>query len=126
VLRLSDRDAMAPAETGEEVVRCALAAAEATRRLCEGVDAILHFGGRSLEGTWPEILSANITGGINLWAGARLAGVASDTAAQVTLSFIGLLTATLIVVSLKASRRWRREEENAELAEQAQNVAAIK
>ena len=63
-----------------------------------------------------------------LWnnLGARLAGVASDTAAQVTLAFIGLLTATLIVVSLKASRRWRREEENAELAKQAQNVAAIK
>jgi uronate dehydrogenase len=75
VLRLSDRDEMAPPEAGEEVVRCDLADAEATRRLCEGVDAILHFGGRSLEGSWPEILSANITGGINLWEGARLAGV---------------------------------------------------
>jgi uronate dehydrogenase len=75
VLRLSDRDAMAPAQAGEEVVRCDLADAEATRQLCEGVDAILHFGGRSLEGSWPEILSANIVGGINLWEGARLAGV---------------------------------------------------
>jgi uronate dehydrogenase len=75
VLRLSDRDEMAPAEPGEEVVRCDLADAEATKRLCEGVDAILHFGGRSLEGTWPEVLSANIVGAINLWEGARLAGV---------------------------------------------------
>ena len=75
VLRLSDRDEMAPAETGEEVVRCDLSDAEATQRLCDGVDAILHFGGRSLEGSWPEILSANIMGAINLWEGARLAGV---------------------------------------------------
>jgi uronate dehydrogenase len=75
VLRLSDRDEMPPAEAGEEVVRCDLADAEAVKRLCEGVDAILHFGGRSLEGSWPQILSANIAGGINLWEGARLAGV---------------------------------------------------
>ena len=74
-IRLSDRDAMEQAEPGEEVVRCDLSDAEATKRLCEGVDAILHFGGRSLEGSWPEITSANITGAINLWEGARLAGV---------------------------------------------------
>ena len=63
-----------------------------------------------------------------LWnnLGARLAGVAHDRAAQVTLAFIGVLTATLIVVSLKASRRWRREEESAEQAEQAQHISAIK
>jgi uronate dehydrogenase len=75
LLRLSDRDEMAAVGAGEEVVRCDLADAEATKRLCEGVDAILHFGGRSLEGSWPEILSANIVGAINLWEGARLAGV---------------------------------------------------
>src|SRR5512147_1972829 len=75
VLRLSDRAEMAPAEAGEEVVRCDLADAEATQRLCAGVDAILHFGGRSLEGSWPEVLGPNIVGAINLWEGARLAGV---------------------------------------------------
>jgi len=75
ILRLSDRDEMTPAEAGEEVVRCDLADAEATQRLCEGVDAILHFGGRSLEGSWPEVLAPNIIGAINLWEGARLAGV---------------------------------------------------
>jgi SNF family Na+-dependent transporter len=63
-----------------------------------------------------------------LWnnLGSRLAGVAQDRAAQVTLAFIGLLTATLIVVSLKASRRWRREEENAAQARQTEENSAIK
>jgi uronate dehydrogenase len=75
ILRLSDRAEMAPAEAGEEVVRCDLADAEAAQRLCEGVDAILHFGGRSLEGSWPEVLGPYIVGAINLWEGARLAGV---------------------------------------------------
>jgi uronate dehydrogenase len=74
-IRLSDRDEMAPAGPGEEVVRCDLTDAEATARLCEGVDAILHFGGRSLEGSWPEVLGPNIVGAINLWEGARLAKV---------------------------------------------------
>jgi hypothetical protein len=42
------------------------------------------------------------------------------------LAFIGLLTATLVVVSLKASRRWRREEELARQAAQAENISAAK
>jgi uronate dehydrogenase len=75
VVRLSDRDQMTPAESGEEVMRCDLSDAEATKRLCEGVDAILHLGGRSLEGSWPEILDANIVGAINLWEAARFSGV---------------------------------------------------
>src|SRR3569623_2205212 len=75
ILRLSDRDEMAPAGPGEEVVRCDLADAAAPAKLCEGVDAILHFGGRSLEGSWPEVLAPNIVGAINLWEGARMAGV---------------------------------------------------
>jgi uronate dehydrogenase len=70
-----DREEMAPAGPGEEIVRCDLTDATATARLCEGVDAILHFGGRSLEGSWPEVLGPNIVGAINLWEGARLAGV---------------------------------------------------
>ena len=75
VVRLSDREEMAPAEAGEEVVRCDLADAAATKRLCEGVDAILHFGAKSLEAPWPEILSANIVATINLWEAARLTRV---------------------------------------------------
>jgi SNF family Na+-dependent transporter len=63
-----------------------------------------------------------------LWnnLGARLAGVAEDAAAQVSLAFIGCLTATLIVVSIKASRRWRREEKEAAQTEQTQKISAAK
>jgi uronate dehydrogenase len=75
VVRLSDRDEMATAESGEEVMRCDLSDAAAVKTLCDGVDAILHLGGRSTEGSWPEILNANIVGAINLWEAARLAGV---------------------------------------------------
>ena len=59
-----------------------------------------------------------------LWnnLGARLAGVAEDGAARVSLAFIGFLTAALIVVSLKAARRWRREEEDAERAKQERRI----
>ena len=58
---------------------------------------------------------------------ARLAAVAEDRAAQVSLAFIGFLTAALIVVSLAASRRWRREEAgNAERAEETQRISAVK
>eukprot|EP01037_Dinobryon_pediforme_P022421 gene22421-23575_t len=43
-LRLSDIAAMDPAQPGEEIVVADLADAEATARLCEGADAIVHFG----------------------------------------------------------------------------------
>lgn len=48
-----------------------------------------------------------------LWnnLGARLSGIAEDSAARISLAFIGLLTIALVVVSLRAARRWRREEE---------------
>ncbi len=64
-----------------------------------------------------------------LWnnLGARLAAVAENRAAQVSLAFIIFLTAALGVVSLKASRRWRREEtENAEQTEEARHISAVK
>ena len=74
-LRLTDIVAMAPAGPNEEVVPCDLADADGVARLCEGVDAILHLGGNPREGAWPDILTPNIIGAINLWEGARKAGV---------------------------------------------------
>ena len=38
--------------------------------ICEGVDGIIHFGGYSVEGTWDQILQANIIGGYNLFEAA--------------------------------------------------------
>jgi uronate dehydrogenase len=43
--------------------------------ICEGVDGILHFGGYSVEGSWDDILQANIVGGYNLFEAARKKGV---------------------------------------------------
>lgn len=75
LLRLSDVAPMDPAGEGEEVVVADIADAGAVEALCRDVDAIIHFGGRSTEDDWPGILQPNIVGAINLWEGARKAGV---------------------------------------------------
>lgn len=43
--------------------------------ICEGIDGILHFGGHAIEGTWEQILQANIIGCYNLFEAARRQGV---------------------------------------------------
>lgn len=75
VLRLSDINAMEPAAAGEETMVCDLSDAARVEALCEGVDAIVHLGGHSVEGSWPAIMSANIAGAVNLYEAARKAGV---------------------------------------------------
>ncbi|GLK92092.1 NAD-dependent epimerase/dehydratase family protein [Pseudomonas turukhanskensis] len=76
VLRLSDIVEMAPA-TGahEEVQVCDLADKQAVHQLVEGVDAILHFGGVSVERPFEEILGANICGVFHIYEAARRHGV---------------------------------------------------
>jgi uronate dehydrogenase len=49
--------------------------AAAVDELCRGVDGIVHLGGKSIEGSWDEILQSNIIGCYNLFEGARKAGV---------------------------------------------------
>lgn len=76
ILRLSDIGEMAPAEgPHEEVVRCDLADKAAVHQLVEGVDAILHFGGVSVERPFEEILGANICGVFHIYEAARRHGV---------------------------------------------------
>ena len=75
VLRLSDIGAMDAAGAGEEVVACDLADKAAVRALLEGVDAVLHFGGVSVEKSFEEILPANIVGTYHLYEAARQHGV---------------------------------------------------
>jgi uronate dehydrogenase len=75
IVRLSDVAPMGPAGAGEEVMPCDLADAAATAALCRDVDAIVHLGGVSREADWPRIMAANIQGAVNLWEGARMAGV---------------------------------------------------
>jgi uronate dehydrogenase len=74
-LRISDREALAPAGEGEEVVQCDLADREAVHRLVEGVDAIAHFGGVSVEASFEPILQSNIVGVFNVYEAARKHGV---------------------------------------------------
>ena len=75
VLRLSDVQAVGEAGPGEEIVLADLADPVAVHRMVEGVDAIIHLGGVSVEGPFGPILQANILGAFNLYEAARLHGV---------------------------------------------------
>jgi uronate dehydrogenase len=74
-LVLSDR--VRPADLGadETFIPTDLADAAAVEGLCRGIDGIVHLGGKSIEGTWDEILQSNIIGAYNLFEGARKCGV---------------------------------------------------
>ena len=71
VLRLSDVAELAAAGPGEEVVPAALQDAAAMQALLQGVDAVVHLGGVSVEGPFEPILQANIVGVYNLYESAR-------------------------------------------------------
>ncbi|MEL7559227.1 NAD(P)-dependent oxidoreductase [Stutzerimonas chloritidismutans] len=76
IIRLSDIAPM-DARTGdyEEVVQCNLADKAAVHALCEGVDAIVHFGGVSVERPFEEILEANIKGVFHIYEASRKHGI---------------------------------------------------
>ncbi len=75
VLRLSDRVAFGPAGQAEEIMLADLADAVAVDRMVEGVNAIVHLGGVSVEGPFMPIMQANILGVFNLYEAARKHGV---------------------------------------------------
>jgi len=75
VLRVSDRAPLEPAAEGEEVVSCELADTAAVHRLVEGVDAVVHFGGISVESRFEPILQSNIVGVFNVYEAVRRHGV---------------------------------------------------
>ncbi|MDO5370280.1 NAD(P)-dependent oxidoreductase [Paracoccus sp. (in: a-proteobacteria)] len=74
-LRLTDRAEIADLQPNEEGIVADLADAEAVMKLCEGVDAIVHFGGAPNERPWQEILDSNIRGSYHIYEGARRHGV---------------------------------------------------
>jgi uronate dehydrogenase len=61
-VRLADICDLGPAREGEEIVQCDLADRDAVMKMVEGCDAILHFGGVSVEGPFLPIMNANILG----------------------------------------------------------------
>ena len=75
VLRLSDRVSFGAVTEHEEIMLADLADAQAVSAMVQGVDAIVHLGGVSVEGPFGPILQANILGLYNLYEAARLHGV---------------------------------------------------
>jgi uronate dehydrogenase len=74
-LRLSDRADLGAEQAGEEIRLVELGDRAAVRSLLEGVDAVVHMGGISLEGPFDPICEANIVGAYNLYEAARIHGV---------------------------------------------------
>lgn len=74
-LRLTDVVDIADLHPNEEAVICDLTDADALLRAAEGVQAIVHFGGASLEKPWETVLNANIIGSYNVYEAARKNGV---------------------------------------------------
>ncbi|HEY5800737.1 MAG TPA: NAD(P)-dependent oxidoreductase [Burkholderiaceae bacterium] len=75
VVRLTDVKDIGEAGPDEEVVRCDLADRDAVLKLVEGVDAVLHFGGVSVEEQVDKIVQANIVGLHHLYEAVHKAGV---------------------------------------------------
>lgn len=73
-LRLSDIADLGEPGPGEELVHCDVTDAEAVRDLVKGCDAILHFGGISIEDRADVIHRVNIAGTYNLYEAARKEG----------------------------------------------------
>ena len=59
----------------ERFIKADISQADEIERACEGVEGIIHLGGRSGEAPWEAILEANIVGCYNLFEAARKAGV---------------------------------------------------
>ncbi len=74
-LRLSDLRPLKPLAPGETFVRGDIARLSDMLRATRGVDAIVHLGGYSVEGSWPAIHRANIVGCYQVFEAARRNGV---------------------------------------------------
>jgi uronate dehydrogenase len=75
VIRLTDVKEIAPAGPAEEVVQCDLGDRQGVLDLLEGVDAVLHFGGVSVEDAFEAIMNANILGLHHLYEGVHKRGI---------------------------------------------------
>jgi uronate dehydrogenase len=75
VVRLSDLADIGPLANHEEFVACDLADRDAVLRMCDGVDAVLHFGGVSTEEAFAPIMQANILGMVNLYEAVHRLGI---------------------------------------------------
>jgi uronate dehydrogenase len=74
VVRLSDIAPLDDAAAHEEVVAADLSDRDAVMSLVEGVDAIVHLGGISIDAPFDDLIEANIRGVYNLYEAARRHG----------------------------------------------------
>ncbi|MFE7545552.1 NAD-dependent epimerase/dehydratase family protein [Streptomyces platensis] len=74
-LRLFDRRTIETTDGEPDAITAELADTEALREAVDGVDAIVHLAGISLEAPFEQILRANIDGTYRLYEAARAAGV---------------------------------------------------
>lgn len=74
-IRLADRAPFDDLAAHEEEAVFDLADMEATIAAAKDCDAIVHFGGASLESPWQTILDASIRGSYHIYEGARKHGV---------------------------------------------------
>ena len=75
LLRLTDRFEMDPPGPGEEVVLANLENADEIDAAMEGIDTVVHMGGKAEEGTWEVVHTSNILGAYNTFEAARKHGV---------------------------------------------------
>ena len=73
-LRLTDIDTPEDLDGNEEFVNADLRDFEAIKKVCEGMDAVVHLGGIVGVDSWEENLATNINGTHNVFESARLAG----------------------------------------------------
>jgi uronate dehydrogenase len=74
-LVLSDRVTPKDMLPTENFVAADLTKPDEVATLVKGAHSVVHLGGHSVEGTWEQILNANIIGCYNLFEAARVAGV---------------------------------------------------
>src|SRR5262249_19306322 len=74
-LVLSDRVEPKDLQPGETFVKADLTRPEEVSAAVRGAHSMIHLGGHSAEGSWDQILNANIIGCYNLFEAARQAGV---------------------------------------------------
>ena len=72
---LSDRVEVTDLQPGETFRPCDLTNPAEIEQCLEGVDRVLHFGGKSIEAPWDVILHNNIMGLFSLYEASRKAGV---------------------------------------------------
>lgn len=75
LVRWTDIRPMDDIASGEEAQLADLSDLAAVERLMQGIDAVVHLGGVSIEGSWEAILPANIEGTYNVYEAARRSGV---------------------------------------------------